>query len=203
MLQKLVSHYYRLQAMTIDRLSVIDGLAPLAFRVYLFNIFWMAGNSKWNPFDSGSSLENTIGWFKNSLDLPFPELMAYMAWATEYFGAILLLLGLATRWISIPLITTMIVAIFTVHIDNGWNAIASGADAEISSRVSAANSLLQEYGNYSWLTAKGSFVILQNGIEFAVTYLIMLLSLLFTGGGRYLSLDFYLNKFFKPAESIS
>ena len=67
-------------------------------------------------------------------------------------------------------------------------------------RVGAARELLQEHGNYSWLTAKGSFVILQNGIEFAVTYLIMLVSLLFTGGGRYFSVDYYLSQLF-PARS--
>ena len=39
-------------------------------------------------------------------------------------------------------------------------------------------------------------MILQNGIEFAFTYLLLLLSLLFTGGGRFLSLDYYLNKHF-------
>ncbi len=61
-------------------------------------------------------------------------------------------------------------------------------------RLGAARELLQEHGNYSWLTEKGSFVILNNGIEFAVTYLIMLFSLLFTGGGRYVSADYYLSK---------
>jgi len=201
MLDKLVIQYYRIQSMTIDKLSVLDGIAPLAFRLYLFNVFWMAANNKWNPFNPESSIENTIGWFKHSLELPMPELLAYMAWATEYFGAILILIGLATRWISIPLIATMVVAIFTVHIDNGWSAIASGADTEVSSRLGAARTLLQEHGNYDWLTAKGSYVILQNGIEFGVTYLIMLLSLLFTGGGRYFSMDFYLNKFLKPLET--
>ena len=41
--------------------------------------------------------------------------------------------------------------------------------------------ILRKHGNYSWLTEKGNFVILNNGIEFAATYLIMLLSLLVYG----------------------
>jgi uncharacterized membrane protein YphA (DoxX/SURF4 family) len=60
----------------------------------------MAANTKWNPFDENSSLDSTIAWFANSdwgLGLPFPELMAYLAWGAEYFGAILLLIGLAVR----------------------------------------------------------------------------------------------------------
>lgn len=195
----LVQKYYQLQSLTLDKISFLSGLPALAFRLYLANIFWMASNNKWNPFDPESSLQPTIDWFGNAdwgLGLPFPELLGSLAWATEYFGAILLILGLATRWISIPLIVTMIVAIFTVHIDNGWAAIASSADGEIASRVDAARSLLQEHGNYDWLTAKGSFVILQNGIEFAFTYLLLLLSLLFTGGGRYLSMDYFLDRHF-------
>ncbi|MEZ5502684.1 MAG: DoxX family protein [Halioglobus sp.] len=92
----------------------------------------------------------------------------------------LLLLGLATRWISIPLIITMLVAIFAVHWDNGWAAIADAAAEDVALRLGAARDILIEHGNYIWLTEKGLFVILNNGIEFAVTYLIMLLSLVFT-----------------------
>ncbi len=199
----LVQKYYQLQSMTLDKIAVLDGLPALAFRLYLANVFWMAANNKWNPFDSESSLQPTIDWFGNAdwgLGLPFPELLGSLAWATEYFGAILLIVGFATRWISIPLIITMIVAIFSVHIDHGWAAIASSADGEIASRVDAARSLLKEHGNYEWLTEKGVFVILQNGIEFAFTYLLMLVSLLFVGGGRYLSMDYYLNKHFKKEQ---
>jgi uncharacterized membrane protein YphA (DoxX/SURF4 family) len=88
----------------------IDFIGPLLLRIYIVPVFWVASNNKWNPFDSGSSLESVIQWFGNTdwgLGLPFPTLMAYMAWGTEYFGAILLALGLATRWISIPLMFTL------------------------------------------------------------------------------------------------
>jgi len=55
-----------------------------------------------------------------------------------------------------------------------------------------------EHGNYGWLAEKGSLVVLNNGIEFAVTYLVMLLSLFFTGGGRFVSVDYYLSRLFPP-----
>ena len=196
----LVQQFYQLQSTILNKISVLNGLPALAFRIYLAHVFWMAGTTKWNPFDSESSLENTINWFGNTewgLGLPFPELLAYLAWGAEYFGAILLVFGLATRWISIPLIITMLVAIFSVHLQHGWSAIASGANEEISSRMSAAISILKEHGNYGWLKAKGDFVILQNGIEFAFTYLLMLVSLVFTGGGNYLSVDYYLDRYFR------
>lgn len=174
----------------LNSTRVLDFLAPLALRLYLVPVFWMAANTKWNPFDENSSLDSTIAWFANSdwgLGLPFPELMAYLAWGAEYFGAILLLIGLAVRWVSIPLMITMAVAAYAVHWDNGWLAIA-----EPSAQLEAAKSILKEHGNYQWLTEKGNFVILNNGIEFATTYFIMLLSLFFTGAGNYVSVDYWI-----------
>ena len=56
--------------------------------------------------------------------------------------------------------------------------------------------ILREHGNYSWLTGRGSLVILNNGIEFAATYFVMLMALLALGGGRYVSLDYWLDRWF-------
>lgn len=186
----------------LDKTRAVDFLAPLLLRAYLVPVFWIAANNKWNPLDPDSSLQSTINWFANKdwgLGLPFPELMAYLAWGAEYLGAILLLLGLAVRWISIPLMVTMLVAALSVHWKNGWQAIhdpmsAFAADnaAEAIERLDRAKNILQEHGNYSWLTEHGSLVSLNNGIEFAATYFVMLLTLFFIGGGRYLSIDYWL-----------
>ncbi len=173
-----------------------DGLAPLLLRLYLAPIMLQAG---WNKL---SNFESTAAWFGNpdwGLGLPFPELMAALAAGTEFFGGLLLLIGLAVRWISIPLMITMLVAALTVHWDNGWLAIADTSSwlandrvMESAERLERARSILQEYGNYDWLTGRGSVVILNNGIEFAATYFVMLLSLFFTGGGRFTSVDYWL-----------
>ena len=85
---------------------------------------------------------------------------------------------------------TMVVAAVTVHWQHGWAAIAE--TDESAERLTAANSLLQQHGNYEWLTGSGEFVILNNGIEFAATYFIMLLALFFIGAGKYLSLDYWI-----------
>jgi len=183
--------YYNIHNAIFSRLQYLDGLAPLALRLYLVPVFWMAGTQKIKGID------NTIEWFGNpdwGLGLPAPELLAYLAAYTEAIGALLLLLGLATRWISVPLMVTMLVAIFAVHWDHGWAAIADSGSQEVAVRLGAAKDILREHGNYSWLTEKGGIVILNNGIEFAVTYLVMLLSLLFTGGGRFTSVDYYLSR---------
>ena len=93
----------------------------------------------------------------------------------------------------------MVVAAGTAHWQNGWHALPETEltmpwewredliDGAIERRAKARD-ILREHGNYGWLTETGPVTILKNGIEFAATYFIMLLSLFFTGAGR-LSLD--------------
>ena len=102
---------------------------------------------------------------------------------------------------------TMLVAMVTVHAKNGWLAIADSSSwlanervVNSSEQLSAAKSLLQQHGNYDWLTSNGNLVILNNGIEFAATYFVMLLSLFFSGGGRYTSVDHYLSRHYRAGQ---
>ena len=185
----------------LNKTRAVDFLGPLALRLYLFPVFWMAGTNKLG------SMESTIAWFGNQewgLGLPLPALLAWLATLSELVGSLALLFGLGVRWFSIPLMFTMIVAAASVHWQHGWLAIAEGSGIfatertiGASERLQAAKGLLQEHGNYDWLTEKGSFVILNNGIEFAATYFIMLLILLFIGGGRYVSADYWIANYFK------
>ncbi len=185
----------------LDLTTRVDFLAPLLLRLYLAPVFYMAGINKYDSFDS------TVAWMGNpdwGLGLPAPWLMAFLATATELAGSILLLFGFATRWISIPLMITMLVAIFSVHLENGWLAIAEGSGlfatertTDAVERLEQARSILQEHGDYNWLTDSGSFVVLNNGIEFAATYFVMLLVLLFLGGGRYVSVDYWIHRRFR------
>ena len=185
-----------------------DFVGPLVLRLYLVPILWIAGTKKLANMDS------TIEWFGNpdwGLGLPFPEIMAWSAALTEAGGAILLLVGLAVRWISVPLMMTMLVAMITVHWQNGWLAIAEGAssifatDQSIAAieRLDIAKEILQEHGNYSWLTEHGNIVMLNNGIEFAATYFIMLLILFFYGAGRFLSMDYWFKNWLQKTAAKS
>jgi uncharacterized membrane protein YphA (DoxX/SURF4 family) len=196
MKKKLCSLACKAQSL-LDSTRAVDFLGPLALRLYLVPIFWMAGTKKLADIDS------TAAWFGNpdwGLGLPYPELMAWMASLTEAGGAILLFFGIAVRWVSIPLMITMFVAAVTVHLQNGWLAIAEGSGFFASERTAGAverldraKSILQEHGNYEWLTENGSIVILNNGIEFAATYAIMLLVLFFIGPGKA-SVDYLLSR---------
>ena len=181
----------------LEFLAFADFLAPLALRLYLVPVFWMAGSNKLQ------SMESTIAWFGNpdwGLGLPLPALLAWLATLTEAIGAVLLLIGLGVRWISLPLMITMLVAAFAVHWQNGWLAIAekTGVFAtertvEATERLDRAEAILQEHGNYGWLTEHGNFVVLNNGIEFAATYFVMLLALLYLGSGKA-GVDYWLNR---------
>ena len=196
-----MTHIYQ---QIIARLQVADGIPLLLLRLYLAPVMIQAG---WNK---ASSFDSIVDWFGNDdygLGLPMPLVMAFLATAAELVGGVLLLLGALTRLVSIPLMVTMIVAMMSVHAKNGWLAIADAsswlADGTIllnenimaaPEKLAAAKSLLQEHGHYDWLTSSGNFVVLNNGIEFAATYFIMLLVLFIYGGGRFFSVDFYVNK---------
>lgn len=186
----------------LDYARSADFLAPLLIRLYLAPVFWMAGSKKILNFSS------TAEWFGNpdwGLGLPLPYVMTGLAAGTEIFGAIFLLFGFAVRWISVPLMIAMIVAAWTVHWQNGWLAVA-GANWPFATertvgaleRLGKAKEILQQYGDYAWLTEKGNFVMLNNGIEFAATYFVLLLTLFFAGGGRYVSVDYWLRRRYLP-----
>ena len=142
MVKKLATKY-------INFVSSLKDLPPLIFRLMLAYGFYEPALQKFNNFDS------IIKWF-GSLGIPFPTLNAYMAVATELSGVVLLTLGLATRFISVPMIVVMIVAIKTVHLKHGFSC-----------------------GD--------------NGFEVPFYYMLMLLSLIVSGAGKF-SIDYLLKK---------
>ena len=199
-MRKFIEQAVRLGCRAMRGLRRADWLAPLALRLYLAPVFWVAGTNKWHP-DRG--LEFTARYF-DRLGYPLPELMAFLATATEIVGAAALLLGLATRLACIPLMAVMAVAVTTVHWNNGWQITADPRSpfpsqdiAEARERLGEARSILREqgealHGDSGWFTEFGSIVILNNGVALGVTYFVMLLALLYLGGGRYASLDHYI-----------
>lgn len=182
----------------------ISGVPLLLVRLYLAPVMAQAGWLKLSDFDS------TVDWFGNAdygLGLPFPVALAALAALSEFLGAWMLLVGLATRLVAVPLMITMLVAMTTVHWQHGWLAIADAnswlADGTLlhnpsvmaaPEKLDAARSLLAEHGYIDWLTSSGNFVILNNGIEFAATYFIMLFILFSFGGGRYVSVDYFIQQ---------
>jgi uncharacterized membrane protein YphA (DoxX/SURF4 family) len=145
----------------------------------------------------------TVAWFggtkaEGGLELPFPEVLAFLATATEVTGLICIALGLFTRLVAIPMVVMMSAAGLLVHWSHGWLAIASKT-MESAQRLEGFISWLAVNfpGRYNYITELGDPVILNNGLEFAGTYFVMLLVLFFYGGGRYVSADYWLNTWIK------
>lgn len=57
------------------------------------------------------------------LHVPFPEVMAWVSVLTELLGGLALIAGLLVSLVSVPLIATMLVALFTIHIHYGYSSI--------------------------------------------------------------------------------
>lgn len=140
-------------------------LPPLLFRMILAYEFWEAGMMKYAG-------EN---WFSHiTFPLPFSLFSSDILWAMgtwiEIIGAIALLLGLATRFVSLSLIILTIVAINTVHWPAEWNTLAE---------------LWQGYA----ISDKG-----HGNYKLPLLYLIMFMPLLFNGPGKW-SLDYVLTQY--------
>lgn len=91
----------------------------------LMRLYW-----GWEFFQTGKGKlmnhEKVTGFFQ-SLHIPMPGFNAYLAGATECFGGLLLLIGLASRLVSLPLIFLLAVAYITADSD-ALKAIFSDPD---------------------------------------------------------------------------
>ena len=209
----------------VTNTQIASGIPALLFRLILAPVMIIAGYNKLgisgdpeSLLAAISALPEVVSWFGNSdwgLGLPFPALLAFLAGWTEFLGGWLLLVGLLTRVVAIPLAFTMFIAMATVHIDHGWFSITPsngetsaakvfdwlgvpGAQASLENsnaaneRLTKMREILEEHGYTEYLYETGKPVILNNGIEFGFIYFAMLISLFFTGGGRFTSLDYWL-----------
>jgi putative oxidoreductase len=91
--------------------SSFQSVVLLALRLY-----W-----GWQFFSDGKgkllNLQNVVNYFGHDLHIPFPYFNALLASATECIGGLLLLAGLGSRLVALPLILTMVVAYLTAEID--------------------------------------------------------------------------------------
>ncbi len=106
----LVSKAAKLHALEVKILEHLQSPFLLAVRLYWGWQFFQTGWGKLNNLDRTAQFFATLG-------LPAAKLNALMAGSTEAFGGLLLLLGIGSRIITIPLAFTMIVAYGTAHRD--------------------------------------------------------------------------------------
>jgi putative oxidoreductase len=99
-------------------LSTQAGLSTLALRLPLGIILVAHGAQKLFGWFGGYGLEGTGQWMA-SIGIEPGILMAGLAGSAEFFGGLLLIIGLLTRPAAFVLAFTMLVAIFSVHASNG------------------------------------------------------------------------------------
>ncbi|EOX1764075.1 DoxX family protein [Vibrio cholerae] len=190
MIHTILNRYDRL----IEKCKKWDFIVLFSVRLFLVPVIFVGARSKVLGF------AGTVAWFgastaEGGLNLPFPELLAFLAAATEVVGCICIALGLFTRIMAIPMIFMMSVASAMVHWKHGWDAIAtSGMEATIRLNGFIEWLAVNFPGRYNYITELGDPVMLNNGMEFAVTYFVMLMVLFIYGGGRYVSIDYWLKK---------
>ena len=90
--------------------GVLQSLLLLIIRLYWGWGFFLTGKGKL------MDLEKPTAYFQ-SLGIPLPHAQAILAGATECFGGLLLLAGLCSRLISIPLTILLTVAYLTADLD--------------------------------------------------------------------------------------
>ena len=149
-----------------------DYVWPLALRLILAWEFWESGITKLN----GTNWFADIPWadWQKGFPWPFSTLPLELNWLAATWGelvfALMLLFGLFTRFAAVSLIVITAVAAAAVHWPAQWNSFSE---------------LWQGYA----ITSKDG----SGNFKLALLFIIMLLPLVFHGGGR-LSLDHLLLK---------
>ena len=101
-----------MKAVGASALGHLADLGPLCMRVGVGAVFAVHG---WQKFDTiGVS---NFAKFLDSLGVPAPETVAWLQTIAEGIGGLLLIAGLMTRLVTLPLIAIMIGAITMVKVD--------------------------------------------------------------------------------------
>lgn len=79
--------------------------------------FLVHGLAKWNRGPEG------FGRLLQQIGAPAPVATAWMVTLVEVLGGLALIIGLLVTLASIPLLVTMLVAMFTVHWPNGFSSV--------------------------------------------------------------------------------
>ncbi|MEM9399249.1 MAG: DoxX family protein [Verrucomicrobiota bacterium] len=91
--------------------------ATLPLRISLAMIMVTHGAQKLFGWWGGGGISGTGNFFENNLGLVPGEFWAALAGGTQFFGGLLVLIGLLTRPAAFAIAGTMAVAIITVHPD--------------------------------------------------------------------------------------
>jgi putative oxidoreductase len=103
-------------------------LAPLLTRLLIGQAFYQTGSGKL------SNPEGVTAFF-SSLGIPFPALNAAFVSRLEFYGGLLLIVGLLTRLAALGLASTMVVALMTADRESFLGALRGTSDAGLTDVV--------------------------------------------------------------------
>jgi len=145
--------------------SALARWAPIPLRLIVGYGFMQHGLSKM------SRGPEAFAAILQALGVPAPHFMAWVSILTELLGGLAVLLGAFVTLASIPMAILLLVAIFTVHLHNGFNSI----------KLIAVTAAGPQFGPV--------------GYEVNLLYLACLAALVLGGAG-----PFALDALFKPAK---
>ena len=124
------------------------GLDTLPIRIGAGITFAAHGSQKLFGWFGGYGLEGTAGWME-SIGLAPGILMAALAGGAEFFAGLLLIVGLLVRPAAALLAITMIVAIATVHLANGFFMSTNGYEFALALLVISVALAIRGAGSFS------------------------------------------------------
>jgi putative oxidoreductase len=133
--------------------SVTESLSLLFLRVPLGLVFMAHGSQKLFGLFGGQGVSATMKVFEEKMGIP--PILTILAMIAEFGGGLGVLIGCLTRLSAFGIASVMVVAIYKVHLANGF------------------------FLNLSCLPGRGQ------GIEYNIALLGMALSLVLAGGGRW------------------
>ena len=104
----------------ITKTNKLWDIILLILRIWFGYVMMKNGKFFFEMFTSAGDRKFFEGWFGNSLHIPFPLVMAFVAKGAEFFGGLLVLLGLFTRVGASLVAFTMLVATLTANIGKNW-----------------------------------------------------------------------------------
>ncbi len=165
----------------------LDFLPPLLLRLFLAPLLYVSGSQKLGMFTGDYTSWKPWTWFNTDnpvhqatsaglAKIPFigdsiaSLLTTSIGWL-EIVGALLLLIGFAVRWISLPLLALIALTAFMAL--NGQDIVATFKE------------MLMTHG-YTDMSS--------SAFSKAIIYFLMLLTLFFMGAGRFFSVDWFLHR---------
>lgn len=99
-------------------LATRDDINLTIVRVFLGLVFFPHGAQKMLGWFGGPGFSGTMQMFTQNMKVPM--VFAFLAICAEFLGSLGLIVGLCTRIAAFGILANMVVAIFMVHLPNGF-----------------------------------------------------------------------------------